>query len=182
MRSRVVGVLFLLAFVLYGSGVDALMLLNSVAVIAIGVLVFPVLWRSHPRVAVAYLGTRIFEGLVLAVGNGEVAYWPAMIGLGLGSLPFCRVLLQDRLVPRRLAQLGLIGYAVLVLGGILELGGYGVGLVCSIPGGLFELALGVLLIARGFKPTTATTTGSTTGTTTGPPRDEGEIATGPIRR
>ncbi|MEJ1112299.1 MULTISPECIES: DUF4386 family protein [unclassified Kribbella] len=155
MKARLIGVLFLLAFALYGSGVDVLMLLNSVDVIAIGVLAFPVLRRTHKLGAYAYLASRILEGVLLAVGvlaanDSEVVYWVAMIGLALGSLFFCRVLLTARLIPRPLAVLGLIGYTALAGGGILELLGYGVGLVFSIPGGLFELILGVLLIVRGF--------------------------------
>src|SRR3954454_14298458 len=46
----------------------ALMLLNSAVVIGIGVLIFPIL-RAHNRATAAgYLGTRIFEGVVLALG------------------------------------------------------------------------------------------------------------------
>ena len=153
MKARLIGVLFLLAFALYGSGVDVLMLLNSVDVIAIGVLAFPVLRRTHKLGAYAYLASRILEGVLLAVGvltNSEVVYWVAMIGLALGSLFFCRVLLQARLVPRPLAVLGLIGYAALAAGGILELLGYSAGLVLSIPGGLFEVVLGILLVVKGF--------------------------------
>jgi hypothetical protein len=91
-----------------------------------------------------------------------------------GSLFFCRSLLQARLVPRPLAILGLIGYSVLAVGGILELFGYGVGLVFSIPGGLFELVLGVLLIARGVRPMTDSSAEGVRG-------GDG-TATGPIRR
>ncbi|MFA9563521.1 MAG: DUF4386 domain-containing protein [Acidimicrobiales bacterium] len=44
------------------------MLLNSVAVIGIGVMVFPILERHSPRVAIGYFGTRLVEGIVLVVG------------------------------------------------------------------------------------------------------------------
>lgn len=92
--GRVVGVLFLLAFVVYlagGSLVDAgagtpvvltdvaenqvqisagvlLMLVNSAVVIAIGVLVLPVLKPHHEFAAYAYLAARVFEAVTLAVG------------------------------------------------------------------------------------------------------------------
>src|SRR4051794_36864939 len=88
--ARVVGVLFLAGYVAYGVGSliaqgivssadrsgstasfvtgASLMLLNSAFVIGIGVLMFPIL-RAHNRaIAVSYLGTRIFEGVVLALG------------------------------------------------------------------------------------------------------------------
>jgi hypothetical protein len=44
------------------------MLLNSVAVIGIGVMVFPILERHSPRVAIGYFGTRLVEGIILVVG------------------------------------------------------------------------------------------------------------------
>ncbi len=92
--ARVVGALFLAAMATYMTG-DALtdsvlddpdylvglsangtrfaagavfMLLNSAAVIGIGVMVFPILQRHSPRVAVGYFATRVVEAVVLAVG------------------------------------------------------------------------------------------------------------------
>ena len=208
--GRAVGALILLAFVVYGGGsalVDAgsgvpavltdvsgnqlqisagvlLILLNSAVVAVIGVLAFPVLKRYHEISAYAYLTTRAFEAVMLAVGamllllllplsreyaevgtgdvsvlpavarvaqeGNQAAYQFAMIGMGLGSLMFCRVLLQARLVPKFLAVWGMVGYAVVAVGMVLEVLGYGIGPALWIPGGLFEVALGVLLVARGF--------------------------------
>ena len=45
---------------------------------------------------------------------------------------------------------GLAGYAIFLAGAILEILGHNVGVALSIPGGLFEIAFGVLLIAQGF--------------------------------
>ncbi|WP_188194514.1 hypothetical protein [Nonomuraea sp. SYSU D8015] len=42
------------------------------------------------------------------------------------------------------------GYAVLLAGTIAEILGYSAGLVPSIPGGLFEIALGILLLVKRF--------------------------------
>ncbi len=78
------------------------------------------------------------------------AYWAAMIGLSLGSLFFCRALFLSRLVPRPIAAWGFAGYALLATGGVLELLGHEVGLLLSAPGGLFEAAVGVLLLVKGF--------------------------------
>src|SRR6187200_3024345 len=88
--ARSVGVLFLAGFLTYGVGnliatgiVDsgdrsdstalfvtgiALMLLNSAFVIGIGVLMLPILRAHNTAIAAGYLGTRIFEGVVLAIG------------------------------------------------------------------------------------------------------------------
>ncbi len=186
--GRIVGALILLGFVVYiagsalvdsGSGTVAvlsdvvdnqmqisagalLMLINSAAVVSIGVLVFPVLKPHHEISAYAYLITRVFEAVILAVGilclllliplgqayvdagagdgsvlpslarvaqeGNQYAYQIAMIGLGLGSLLFCRVLFRARLVPRSMAVWGMVGYAVLLAGAILEVLGYGVSL------------------------------------------------------
>jgi hypothetical protein len=78
------------------------------------------------------------------------AYWVAMLGLSLGSLPFCRALLRARLVPPLLAVWGGAGYAVLAAGSILELLGHNVGVLLAVPGGVFEAVLGLLLVVRGF--------------------------------
>ena len=126
--ARIVGVLFLAGFLTYGVGnliatgiVDsddrsdstalfvtgiALMLLNSAFVIGIGVLMFPILRIHSPATAAGYLGTRIFEGVVLAIGvvslivltssaaihANSASYSVAEAGLGIGSLFFCALL------------------------------------------------------------------------------------------
>ncbi|MBP2216999.1 DUF4386 domain-containing protein [Arthrobacter sp. CAN_C5] len=177
--ARSVGTLMLAAFPLYSIGSSiattaspgpllvsgvAAMLLNSVAVVAIGVLMLPVLRPHAPKVAAGYLATRIFEGTFLAVGAAALlvgaadidsfAYNIAMAGLGVGSLFFCAALYRSRLVPRFLAVWGFIGYGALAVGCFLDLAGVaGAGLVSMVPGGLFELVFAIWLIARGFGPT-----------------------------
>ena len=42
------------------------------------------------------------------------------------------------------------GRAIFLAGAILEIPGHNAGVALSIPGGLFEIAFGVLLIAKGF--------------------------------
>lgn len=80
--------------------------------------------------------------------------------VGAVGVLFCRVLLRARLVPRAIAVWGVVGYAVFLLGAVLEVLGYGVGVALSVPGGLFEIALGVLLIAKGFAAPTASDPGA----------------------
>ena len=92
--ARIVGVLFLAGYLAYGVGSviatgnvrsadrsgstalfvtgAALMLLNSAFVIGIGVLMFPILRAHNKAIAAGYLGTRIFEGVVLAIGVGSL--------------------------------------------------------------------------------------------------------------
>jgi hypothetical protein len=156
---------------LFVTGV-ALMLLNSAFVIGIGVLMFPILRPHNEAVAAGYLGTRIFEGVGLAIGvvslvvvadsaaaihANSVFYNLAEAGLGIGSLFFCALLFRTGLVPRFLAAWGFIGYACFAGGTLLELAGVaGAGVVGAIPGGLFELTFGIWLIARGFASTATT--------------------------
>jgi hypothetical protein len=162
------------------------MLVNSGAVVAIGVLMFRVAKPHGEGIALGYLGTRIFESIVMSVGivflllqiplareaaeagaagvaslqvlsalSSEAnfyAYQIAMIGLGVGSVPFWFLIYRSRLVPRPLAALGIIGYAVFAGGAVLEILGVEAGLILSIPGGLFEVAVAIWLIAKGFGP------------------------------
>jgi hypothetical protein len=189
--ARIIGVLFLAGFLAYGvgnliatgivrsadrSGSTALfvtgatlMLLNSAFVIGIGVLILPILRPHNKAIATGYLGTRIFEGVVLAIGvvslivvtdsaaaihANSVCYNIGEAALGIGSLFFCALLFRTGLVPRFLAVWGFIGYACIAGGTLLELFGVaGAGLVGATPGGLFELTFGIWLIARGFAST-----------------------------
>lgn len=176
-RARIVGALFLAAFLLYGLGTGiatsagtilgmlalgvGMMLTNSLAVLSIGILMRPVLQPHSPAVARGYLATRILEAGFLATGaiallNGSLElntmfYNLAMASLGIGSLFFCALLYRERLAPRWLAASGFIGYAIFAGGSLLELAGIaGVGLIAAAPGGLFEIAFAVWLLVTGF--------------------------------
>lgn len=87
----------------------------------------------------------------LAVQSNTMAYQIAEMALGLGGIFLCSLLFRTRLIPRFLAMWGVIGYAILVVGTIAEIFGIHIGLVLSIPGGLFELALGFWLLIKGFE-------------------------------
>lgn len=161
-----------------------LMFANSVAVMFVGIVVFPVLARFNQKVALAYLSSRILEAVILVVGivgllslvsvseqynrvttpdatyfetlftlgirTHFYAYQLAMLALGTGSVMFCGLLYKNRLVPSFLSILGITGYILLMAGAFLELCGYGVGVLLSIPGGIFEVILGIWLITKGF--------------------------------
>lgn len=210
--AAVIGALFVSAFFLYGIGFGLvtsvtgapaylatiadhqltltsggfLMLLNSVAVVGLGVLFFPILAKHGQRTALAYLTARIFEGLFLAIGvisllmlvplgqisveageasrgwttalgsiltqSNNLAYQIAMMSLGFASLFFCALLFRTRLIPRWLAGWGFAGYAIFLTGAIAEIFGIRIGVMLAIPGGLFELAVGLWLIFKGFRP------------------------------
>ncbi len=199
--ARIVGVLVLGGYLAYGPGSPlaagivrsgdrssstalfvtgaALMLLNSAFVIGIGVLMFPILRAHNKAIAAGYLGTRIFEGVVLAIGvvslivatgsgsaaihGNAVSYNVAEAGLGIGSLFFCALLFRTGLVPRFLAVWGFIGYACFAGGNLLNLTGVaGAAMVGAIPGGLFEVTFAIWLIARGFTSTATVRTHAST--------------------
>lgn len=198
--ARWVGALFLLATLTYGIGsnmVEAvvgapdalsqiaaspqpltlgalLMLVNCLAVVGIGVLMYPLLKRHNPAIALGYMVTRAIEGVLLmagvvgllsllgesgqsmgavkamAVGFNHYAFQIAMLGLGFGSLFFCFLLYQTGLIPRPLALLGLVGYVALMAGAGLEVMGLSIGMVHFIPGGLFELLMPLWLLVYGL--------------------------------
>lgn len=121
--------------------------------LAVGVVgLLSVVTVGEEYVGTAASGAVGFEPVAgLAVEVNEIAYQVAMAGLGVGSVFLCFLLYRTRLVPRALAAWGLVGYAGLTVGAVLELFGTGVGLLLSVPGGLFELFFGVWLIVKGFR-------------------------------
>jgi hypothetical protein len=73
-----------------------------------------------------------------------------MIFVGLAGLMLCYAFYRTKLVPRFLAVWGLVGYAVILGGSVLEVLGFDLRMIQTIPGGLWELSIGVWLIAKGF--------------------------------
>lgn len=86
----------------------------------------------------------------LAVEAHYLLFDIAMLVLSLGSLLFCYILYRSRLVPRWLSIIGLIGYTGLLASSSLSVAGLDVGEVLYIPGAIFEIALPVWLIVKGF--------------------------------
>jgi hypothetical protein len=62
----------------------------------------------------------------------------------------CYALYRAKLIPRLVAVWGLVGYAIIFCGMVSEVMGSGLGLVSSIPGGLWEVFIGGWLIVKGF--------------------------------
>lgn len=95
----------------------------------------------------------------------QYAYAIGMSALGLAGLMLCYTLYKAKLVPQPLAVWGIVGYAIIFCGMVSEIMGSGLGLISSIPGGLWEAFMGVWLIAKGFSsssiaPGSATTPAS----------------------
>jgi hypothetical protein len=152
-----------------------LMMGAGLAVVLIGLLMYPVLKEVNPRLAVWYPVLRITECLVSAACGVYLLLesqvvpnhllW-VYVPTGVGGILFTYLLFVSRLVPRAIALLGLVGYGLLTVGVPLDLLGLldmsaGAGLLLVVPGGLFELVFfPVWLITKGFSAprSVATTT------------------------
>lgn len=149
-----------------GAGVG-LQALCALAGAGIGFALFGVLSRSSRGLAKGYLAFRCLEGVaILAIGAYVLAttslvpsYEILIYGFtGVAGLMLSSILLRMRLVPPWLAWLGVVGYVAILLAiplTLLDIATLdaGAGMLLYVPGGLFELLLPVLLIARGFRRT-----------------------------
>ena len=86
----------------------------------------------------------------VSVQASQYAYDIAMSTLGIAGLMLCYAFYRTKLIPRWIAVWGLVGYAIIFCGIVSEIMGSGLGLVSSIPGGLWEVFVGVWLIVKGF--------------------------------
>jgi hypothetical protein len=78
------------------------------------------------------------------------AYQIGMVAVGLAGLMLCYMFCKAKLVPKFIAVWGFVGYATILGGSVLEVLGFDLLLIHTIPGGLWELFIGVWLIVRGF--------------------------------
>jgi hypothetical protein len=142
-----------------------LMVCSGIAVVGIGVLMYPILKPVNRRLALWYPVLRVTEFSVsTACGVYLLAQLHAVpnhllwvyIPTGVGGLVLNYLLLVSKLVPRPIAVLGLVGYVSLTIGVPLTLlGGIdintGPGMLLLVPGFLFEfVAFPIWLLAKGF--------------------------------
>jgi len=135
----------------------------GVAVAGIGVMMFPILKKFNERLALGYVIFRIIECAIIIVSG---IYLLSLLKLiqdyhliiylftSIGGLMFSYLLYQSKLIPRFISVLGLIGYALLLTGTLLDMLGHvdldGAGMIVLLPGGLFEIILPIWLIVKGF--------------------------------
>lgn len=136
----------------------------GVAVVGIGVLMFPILKLFKKRLALGYVIFRIIECTIIIVGGIYLLsllefMWKyemiIFVFTALGGLLFSYLLYLSKLVPRYLSGLGIIGYLMLFLGAVLDMFSIfnindGAGMLLYLPGGLFELFLPIWLFIKGF--------------------------------
>lgn len=157
-----------------------LMLLNTVVDVGKGVLFFPILESHGRRTALAYLSALVVQVVLLDIGvlcilmivplgqytgqgwaeglaslltqSNTMAYQIGQATLAVGGIFMTSLLFRTRLIPRFLAGWGVIGYAIHVAGAIAEIFGIHISLILLVPGMIFELALPIWLIIKGFQP------------------------------
>lgn len=113
---------------------------------------------SNANAAAAPADAALLEALSRVLHQAEIyAYEFGMIALGVSGLILCMVLRRSRLLPSALASWGLVGYAILLTGSLLEVLGLELNTIHTIPGGLWEVFIGVWLITKGFNTAAPTT-------------------------
>jgi Domain of unknown function (DUF4386) len=125
-------------------------LIEGTATVGIAIVLYPILKRQHPALALGYAGMRIAELAIAAVGFGlgslllvtlsttgahgatsetlgtllvALRHWTltlVYVYTAIGGLMLSYMLLRTRLVPQGLSVLGLIGYPVLLVGTVLD--------------------------------------------------------------
>lgn len=147
----------------------ALQALCAIAGAGIGIALFDVLSRSSRGLATGYLAFRCLEAVaIIAIGVSVLAttslvanYEILIYGFtGVAGLMLSSILLRMRLAPPWLSWLGVVGYVAILLAipvTLLDVATLdsGPGMLLYVPGGLFELLLPILLLARGFRRTEA---------------------------
>lgn len=107
--------------------------------------------------------TSYLQALSAVFMQGQLdAYNIAMTTLGISGLILCYSFYKSKLIPRVLAIWGLVGYATILCGSVLEILGFNLFSVHALPGGLWEVFIGVWLIVKGFNSSATTTKPDTT--------------------
>jgi hypothetical protein len=120
-----------------------------IAVMVLFVLVQIPLGSAYLKAAAS--DTSFLQALSALFSQAQLyAYEIGMSALGLAGLMLCYTLYRAQLVPRWLAVWGLVGYAIIFGGMLSAVMGSGLGDLASIAGGLWEMFIGVWLIAKGF--------------------------------
>jgi hypothetical protein len=142
----------------------------GVTVVGIGVLMFPILKMFNKRLALGYVIFRVIECTIIIVGGIYLLslfklMWKyemiIFVFTAVGGLIFSYLLYLSKLIPRYLSVPGIIGYAMLFLGVVLDMFSIfnineGAGLLIYLPGGLFELFLPIWLFIKGFNSSVIT--------------------------
>ena len=92
----------------------------------------------------------------LFMQSQEYSYQIGMVALGMAGLTLCYGFYRAKLVPQFFVIWGFIGYVSFLGGSMLEILGFNLQLLHTLPGGLWELSIGVWLIFKGLNPSAIT--------------------------
>lgn len=128
----------------------------------IGVIAFLVLIPLSQTIVGAVVGveataeignvskTTLEMASLIALKWNWYAYNSAMIVLGFSGVFFCYFFYSEKLIPKALSLLGIIGYTILGATSLLAIAGIKLGLYITIPVFFFEVGLGIWLIIKGL--------------------------------
>lgn len=95
--------------------------------------------------------TSYFQSLsALFLQSQAYTYQIGMVALGMAGLTLCYGFARAKLVPQFFVIWGFIGYVSFLVGSMLEILGFNLQLLHTLPGGLWEISVGVWLIVKGF--------------------------------
>jgi hypothetical protein len=95
--------------------------------------------------------TSYFQSLsALFVQSQAYTYQIGMVALGLAGLTLCYGFSRAKLVPQFFIIWGFVGYVSFLGGSMLEILGFNLQLLHTLPGGLWEMSIGVWLIVKRF--------------------------------
>ncbi len=77
-------------------------------------------------------------------------YQIGMVALGMAGLTLCYGFYRAKLFPQFFVIWGFLGYVSFLGGSMLEILGFNLQLLHTLPGGLWEMSIGVWLIIKGF--------------------------------
>lgn len=169
---------------LWGVIMDVILILTVIGTTA---FLSPYLWKVDPHLTLVYYSTRFMEAVFIGIGvvsvlvlvslgqapdpqsfqNQGLAWqsihrWTMVLGpnlmLGVNTFTYSLLLAHSQLVPKKLAQFGILTAIMVFLSGLLDF--FGIiepwstlkGLI-SLPVGVYEISLAIYLIAKGFKHT-----------------------------
>lgn len=162
----IVGVLFLIALftdlislsISENITLMLLVLIAGLAIIGIGVFIFPILKPHNKSLALGYLVCRSIEGVIFIVSAILMVRVSGIINLiyvyifCIGALMLYYSLYRSKLIPRFIAVWGLIAITLLLIANTFGLLGGSVAMTIffALPIILNELCLAIWLIVKGF--------------------------------
>lgn len=162
------------------SSIILTVIVHTLANICLAVIMYKILQPFFRFLPVAYLVLAVIATTALMVGGALLAvalplsenqvldaaqaitwigllhksnfylYQAGMTIWGIGGILMCIALLRTKLVPTVFPLIGFVGYGIFIVGTVSEFYGSGIGVMLSLPGGLFEIGLSIWLIIKGF--------------------------------